>query len=154
VGPPEVDAFLWSWLRDKTRYDGLCGSERHMPKDATGKKNWQPQQTAAPAAARGNIAAASEEEAELESLRRTRRLLMEQIAQMDASMGQLTDSDAVIAALTTGIEGCDGEMGRGKKMLRRISQLDSADDRVVAVAWCVFFATLAYVWGQRIFGLF
>jgi hypothetical protein len=109
---------------------------------------------AAAAAARGNIAAASEEEAELESLRRTRRLLMEQIAQMDASMGQLTDSDAVIAALTTGIEGCDGEMGRGKKMLRRISQLDSADDRVVAVAWCVFFATLAYVWGQRIFGLF
>jgi hypothetical protein len=102
---------------------------------------------------RGRLAKQAAASAELETLKRTRRLLEEQVEQMEACMQQITDSDDVIAALTAGVESVDAEASKNKRMMSAINKVDRADDRLVTFAWVVFLSTLAHVWLERIVGI-
>jgi hypothetical protein len=156
-----AETTLFRWVMSSVAGNSVKGAHQQLVKRAVG--GGQRSQVGNPSGAaaggdhadptRGRLAKQAAASAELETLKRTRRLLEEQVEQMEACMQQITDSDDVIAALTAGVEGVDAEASKNKRMMSAINKVDRADDRFVTFAWVVFLSTLAHVWLERIVGV-
>ena len=92
--------------------------------------------------------------AELKLLQRTRASLHEQLSQVETSLDGIVSGDRVLDELAKDMSGMEGEVSRGRQLLRRIGVQGSRDDALVAAAWVLFSLVVMYVWARRVLGLF
>ena len=90
---------------------------------------------------------------ELRSLRRTQEKLVQEVAKVSDTIGELLASDDVLRAVGSELSGVNAEIAAGERLAKQLARKERFERWLLSASWLLFFAVVAHVWATRLLGI-